>query len=181
MGGGFPMELSKGPVPCVARGVPTPFLDSAGQLHPAISSPLPPWGSNTWARCAGPWRTWRQTRRPLWPKHTTSKITRSFIRKGVLLVEWRNMGRPPGDGFSPSRSWVVSGLSVGRACALRLTSPHLPLLSDPLARCASTWRTCRQTRRPLWPEPTTAKTVSYTHLTLPTMKCRCRSRWSPYH
>ena len=23
--------------------------------------------------------------------------------------------------------------------------------------------------------------VSYTHLTLPTMKCRCRSRWSPYH
>ena len=25
------------------------------------------------------------------------------------------------------------------------------------------------------------KSVSYTHLTLPTMKCRCRSRWSPYH
>ena len=25
------------------------------------------------------------------------------------------------------------------------------------------------------------RTVSYTHLTLPTMKCRCRSRWSPYH
>ena len=26
-----------------------------------------------------------------------------------------------------------------------------------------------------------ATSVSYTHLTLPTMKCRCRSRWSPYH
>ena len=23
--------------------------------------------------------------------------------------------------------------------------------------------------------------VSYTHLTLPTMPVRCRSRWSPYH
>ena len=27
----------------------------------------------------------------------------------------------------------------------------------------------------------TTQPVSYTHLTLPTMKCRCRSRWSPYH
>ena len=25
------------------------------------------------------------------------------------------------------------------------------------------------------------KAVSYTHLTLPTMRLRCRSRWSPYH
>ena len=27
----------------------------------------------------------------------------------------------------------------------------------------------------------TITTVSYTHLTLPTMRLRCRSRWSPYH
>ena len=26
-----------------------------------------------------------------------------------------------------------------------------------------------------------AGTVSYTHLTLPTRSCQCRSRWSPYH
>ena len=26
-----------------------------------------------------------------------------------------------------------------------------------------------------------AGTVSYTHLTLPTSKPKCRSRWSPYH
>ena len=26
-----------------------------------------------------------------------------------------------------------------------------------------------------------AGAVSYTHLTLPTISCRCRSRWSPYH
>ena len=25
------------------------------------------------------------------------------------------------------------------------------------------------------------RTVSYTHLTLPTINLRCRSRWSPYH
>ena len=27
----------------------------------------------------------------------------------------------------------------------------------------------------------TLKAVSYTHLTLPTTRLRCRSRWSPYH
>ncbi len=27
----------------------------------------------------------------------------------------------------------------------------------------------------------TMKPVSYTHLTLPTIRHRCRSRWSPYH
>ena len=27
----------------------------------------------------------------------------------------------------------------------------------------------------------TPKTVSYTHLTLPTNTSQCRSRWSPYH
>ena len=29
--------------------------------------------------------------------------------------------------------------------------------------------------------PTSVRTVSYTHLTLPTTLPRCRSRWSPYH
>ena len=34
-----------------------------------------------------------------------------------------------------------------------------------------------------WDRPVTAGegAVSYTHLTLPTMRLRCRSRWSPYH
>ena len=27
----------------------------------------------------------------------------------------------------------------------------------------------------------TFEAVSYTHLTLPTTLCMCRSRWSPYH
>ena len=29
--------------------------------------------------------------------------------------------------------------------------------------------------------PSSFGTVSYTHLTLPTMSLVCRSRWSPYH
>ena len=36
------------------------------------------------------------------------------------------MGRPPGEGFSPSRGWLVSGLYVGRACALRLPTTRRP-------------------------------------------------------
>ena len=94
MGGGFPMELSKGPVPCVARRVPMPFLDPAGHLHPAISSPLPPRGSNTWARCAGTWRTWRKTADPAGPNPPLRRSHFSSIRKGVTLEEWKNMGRP---------------------------------------------------------------------------------------
>ena len=30
-------------------------------------------------------------------------------------------------------------------------------------------------------EQSRARTVSYTHLTLPTIAAECRSRWSPYH
>ena len=36
------------------------------------------------------------------------------------------MGRPPGDGFSPSRGWLVSGLYVGRTCTLRIPTTSLP-------------------------------------------------------
>ena len=41
------------------------------------------------------------------------------------------MGRPPGDGFSPSRGWLISGLKVGRACALRLPTTSLPRVTGP--------------------------------------------------
>ena len=78
LGGEFSRELSKGQVPSVALGVPTPSLNPAGHYHPAISSPLPPRGSNTWAYCASTWRTCRQTRRPLWPEPTTAKIPLFF-------------------------------------------------------------------------------------------------------
>ena len=41
------------------------------------------------------------------------------------------MGRPAGDGFSPSRGWLVSGLYVGRACALRLPTTSLLRVTGP--------------------------------------------------
>ena len=41
------------------------------------------------------------------------------------------MGRPPGDGFSPSRGWLVWSLYVGLACALRLPIPSLPRVTGP--------------------------------------------------
>ena len=41
------------------------------------------------------------------------------------------MGKPPGDGFSPSRSWLLSGLYVGRACQLRLPTTGLPRVTGP--------------------------------------------------
>ena len=141
MGGGFSRELSKGPVPCVGRGVPSPFLDPAGHLHPAISSPLPPRGSNTCVRSAGTWRTWRQTGRTLHPDPTTAKIPLFSLRKGVPLSAWENMGRPPGHGFSPSLGWLFSCLdlaahahSVSPTSSLpRVTCPTLEL-SDHLHR-----------------------------------------------
>ena len=36
------------------------------------------------------------------------------------------MGRPPGEGFSPSRGWLVSGLYMALACALRLPTTSVP-------------------------------------------------------
>ena len=78
LGGEFSRELSKGQVPSVALGVPTPSLNPTGHYHPAIRSPLPPLGSNTGARCASTWRKCRQTRRPLWPEPTTAKIPLFF-------------------------------------------------------------------------------------------------------
>ena len=49
------------------------------------------------------------------------------------------MGRPPGDGFSQSRGWLVSGLYVGRACALRLPTQASLGSRDPPLRCLLTY------------------------------------------
>ena len=41
------------------------------------------------------------------------------------------MGRPPGDGFSPSGGRLLSGLYVGRAWAVRLPTTGLPRVTGP--------------------------------------------------
>ena len=75
-------DFARGPlgaqVPSLARGLPTPSLYPAGLMHPAISGPLPPWGSDTWGRGASNWPPWRQTRRHLCPVTTTVKIPLFF-------------------------------------------------------------------------------------------------------
>ena len=100
-------------------------LTPAGHLIPAISGPPTPRAGRagpgvreSGLRGGNPANT-SGLNPPLRRSHFAS------IRKGVLLEEWRNMGRPPGDGFSPSRGWLLSGLYVGRACALR---PPLSLI-----------------------------------------------------
>ena len=76
-------------------------LTPAGHLHPAISGPRPPWGSETRGRGASNWPTWRQTRRPLRHVPTTAKTPCSSIRKGVPLYGWKNRGEAP-------RRWLSS-------------------------------------------------------------------------
>ena len=39
----------------------------------------------------------------------------------------------------------------------------------------------KEVQEVLYPFVTSAESVSYTHLTLPTNVSMCRSRWSPYH
>ena len=107
---------------------PSRPLTPAGDLIPAISGPLATWGRDTWARLPATGLHGGKQTDTSGPTPPLRRSPFSSIRKGVTL-EWKNMGRPPGDGFSPSRGWLVSGLHVGRACALRLPSTHLPWLT----------------------------------------------------
>ena len=64
------------------------------------------------------------------------------------------------------------GGAQGNAAKLRESADLLDKLAEGMA---SLYR-----RRGI-SEDTIAKSVSYTHLTLPTTLHECRSRWSPYH
>ena len=88
-------------------------LTPAGHLHPEISGPLPPWGSDTWGRGASNWPTWQQTRRPLHPVPTTAKIPLFFHPERGPPFRCKNGGRPPGDGFCPKHGSLVRGCDAG--------------------------------------------------------------------
>ena len=64
--------------------------------------------------------------------------------------------------------WPVSGQSIRTHHSSGCGRADVPLRTSPATAYAA-------------PELRPAKTVSYTHLTLPTTSRRCRSRWSPYH
>ena len=156
-------------------------LDPRRHLHPAKSGPLPPWGSDTCVRCACNWPTWNQTSRalclhgaqtpgpgvrapgvrggnpgdPSGPNPRLQRSTFSSIRKGVPLYAWKNMGRPPGDGFSPSSGGQRSGQDLSRPYALRLPITSFPGSSDPPFRCHSSFTgslgTCPFKQKPSLP------------------------------
>ena len=109
------------PCECPSR----PFTPAA-DLIPAISGPVAPWGWETWARCSSHWPTWRQTKDPSGQTPPLRRSPFSSIRKGVPFEEWKNMGRPSGDGFSPRRGCLVSGLDLGGTRAPTLPTTSLP-------------------------------------------------------
>ena len=76
--GDFPGGCLRARRPLSPSECPSRPLTPAGDLIPAISGPVAPWGWDTWALCASTWRTWRQTRRPLRPIPTTAKIPLFF-------------------------------------------------------------------------------------------------------
>ena len=95
----FPGALSGPRCPLSPGECPRHPLTPAGHLHPAISGPVPPGGSDTWGRGASNWPTWRQTRRPLSPVTTTAKNRREAPRRWLL-------SEPGLAVFGPGR-WAV--------------------------------------------------------------------------
>ena len=75
---GFPGGSLGAQTPSVTSIVPTPSLDPAGHLHPAISGPLHPWGSGPWGPGARNWPKLQETHRTLRPILPTVKIPLFF-------------------------------------------------------------------------------------------------------
>ena len=65
-------------------------MTPAGHLHPAISGPQPPWGSETWGRGARNWPMLGETLRPLRPFLPTVKIPCSSIHTAFPPLVPRN-------------------------------------------------------------------------------------------
>ena len=76
--GNFPGALSWSRCPLSPVECPRHSLTTAGHLHPEISGPVPPRGSDTWGGGASKRPTWRQTRRHHRPVTTTPKIPLFF-------------------------------------------------------------------------------------------------------
>ena len=128
--GDFPGGCMMARRPLSPGECPSRPLTPAGDLIPAISGPLATWGRDTWARLPATGLHGGKQTDTSGPTPPLRRSPFSSIRKGVTL-EWKNMGRPPGDGFSPSRGWLVSSPYVGRACALRLPTTSLPRVAKP--------------------------------------------------
>ena len=76
--GNFPGALSWSRCPLSPVECPRHSLTTAGHLHPDISGPVPPEGSDTRGRGVNKRPTWRQTRRHHRPVTPTPKIPLFF-------------------------------------------------------------------------------------------------------
>ena len=130
-GWGFCWGISRGPGPSLARGVPTPSLDprrtpASRDKRPSASMGLGhkgPWGEQRAYVAANP-----QTP-PTRPHHCDDPPVLPSV-KGSPFTDGRTGGSPPGDGFCPSRGWLVSGSDAGPR--MRRQAP--PTTSAPRAR-----------------------------------------------
>ena len=105
--GNFPGALSWSTCSLSPGECPRHSLTTAGHLHPEISGPVPPRGSDTWGGGASVRPTWRQTRRHHRPVTTTPKIP---------LCGWKNRGEAP-------RRWLLSEPGLA-SFGPRLGTPH---------------------------------------------------------
>ena len=108
--GNFPGALSWSRCPLSPVECPRHSLTTAGHLHPEISGPVPPRGSDTWGGGASI-RAYVEANPQTPPSshhHPEDPLVLPSV-KGSPFTHGRTGGRPPGDGFCPSRGWPVSG------------------------------------------------------------------------
>ena len=114
--GNFPGALSWSTCPLSPGECPRHSLTTAGHLHPEISGPVPPGGSDTWGGGA--------SKRPRGGKPADTTVQSppprrspcSSIRKGIPLYGWKNRGE------APSR-WLLSEPGLA-SFGPRLGTPH---------------------------------------------------------
>ena len=111
--------------PSLARGVPTPSLDprrtpASRDKRPSASTGLGhkgPWGEQRAYVAANP-----QTP-PSRPHHCEDPPVLPSV-KGSTFTDGRTGGRPPGDGFPPSRGCLVWGAEAGPRMCRQAPSPQ---------------------------------------------------------
>ena len=114
--------------PTLARGVPTPSLDprrtpASCDKRPSASTGLGhkgPWGEQRAYVAANP-----QTP-PSRPHHCEDPPVLPSV-KGSPFTDGRTGGSPPGDGFCPSRGWLVSGPDAGLRMRRQAPPPQASL------------------------------------------------------
>ena len=114
--------------PSLARGLPTPSLDprrtpASRDKRPSASTGLGhkgPWGEQRAYVAANP-----QTP-PSRPHHCEDPPVLPSV-KGSPFTDGRTGGSPPGDGFCPSRGWLVSGPDAGPRMRRQSPPPQAPL------------------------------------------------------